>query len=48
MKKSIGPQTMLYPAPMLLVGTYDENGRANVMTCAWGGICSSDPICVTV
>ena len=48
MKQSIGPQTMLYPAPMLLVGTYDENGRANVMTCAWGGICSSDPICVTV
>lgn len=48
MKKSIGPKTILYPTPVLAVGTYDENGKPNVMTAAWGGICCSSPPCVAV
>ncbi len=48
MKASIGPKTILYPAPALVVGTYDGDGRPNVMTAAWGGICCSSPPCVTV
>ncbi|MBW1901477.1 MAG: flavin reductase family protein [Deltaproteobacteria bacterium] len=48
MKKSIGPKTILYPAPVLIVGTYDKEGKPNAMTAAWGGICSSKPPCVTV
>lgn len=48
MKKSLGPKTILYPAPVLVVGTYDKEGKPNVMTAAWGGICSSNPPCVTV
>jgi len=48
MKKSIGAQTIIYPAPILIVGTYDKSGKPNVMTAAWGGICSSRPPCVTV
>ena len=43
-KRSLGPQPLLYPEPVLLVGTYDQNGKPNVMTAAWGGICSSDPL----
>ncbi len=43
MKKSLGPQTLVYPMPAFLVGTYDETGRANIMTAAWGGICCSEP-----
>ncbi|MDR2726673.1 MAG: flavin reductase family protein [Deltaproteobacteria bacterium] len=48
MKHSLGPITLLYPMPALLIGTYDALGKANVMTAAWGGICCSAPPCVAV
>ena len=48
MKKSIGPKTIVFPNPVFLVGTYDAEGRPNVMTVAWGGICCSQPPCVAV
>ena len=48
MKRSLGARTILYPAPVLLVGTYDESGRPNLMAAAWGGICCSVPPCVAV
>jgi flavin reductase (DIM6/NTAB) family NADH-FMN oxidoreductase RutF len=48
MKKSLGAKTILYPTPVLIVGTYDKNGKPNVMTVAWGGICCSAPPCVTI
>jgi flavin reductase (DIM6/NTAB) family NADH-FMN oxidoreductase RutF len=43
MKISLGAKTLLYPAPVLVVGTYDEAGKPNVMTASWGGICCSEP-----
>jgi flavin reductase (DIM6/NTAB) family NADH-FMN oxidoreductase RutF len=48
MKKSLGAKTILYPTPIMLVGTYDAAGRPNIMTAAWGGICCSSPPCVAV
>jgi flavin reductase (DIM6/NTAB) family NADH-FMN oxidoreductase RutF len=48
MKKSIGAKTLLFPTPVLMVGTYDQTGRANLMNAAWGGICCSQPPCVAV
>jgi flavin reductase (DIM6/NTAB) family NADH-FMN oxidoreductase RutF len=48
MKKSIGPQTVHFPAPVWLVGTYDAEGRPNVMAASWTGICCSTPPCVAV
>jgi len=48
MKKSLGAKTLLYPTPVLVVGTYDLHGKPNVMTAAWGGICCSVPPCVAV
>ena len=48
MKKSLGAKTLVYPAPVLVVGTYDKAGKANVMTVSWGGICCSQPPCVAV
>jgi len=48
MKKSIGARTIIYPAPILVIGTYDREGKSNVMTAAWGGICCSSPPCVAV
>lgn len=48
MKQSLGAKTLLFPAPVLLVGTYDQEGKPNLMNAAWGGICCSDPPCVAV
>jgi len=48
MKMSLGPKTIIYPTPTLVVGTYDGEGKPNVMTASWGGICCSDPPCVAV
>ena len=44
MKKSLGGHTFLPTIPVLLVGTYDQDGKPNLMTAAWGGICCSSPI----
>ena len=38
MKKSLGPKTLLYPTPVWVIGTYDKEGKPNVMTIAWGGL----------
>ena len=38
MRKDFGKKTWLYPMPVLIIGTYDENGKANAMNAAWGGI----------
>ena len=48
MKKSLGAKTLLCPTPVLVVGTYDRQGKPNAMTAAWGGICCSRPPCVAV
>ena len=48
MKKSIGAQSLVFPTPVFVVGTYDLEEKPNVMTAAWGGICCSVPPCVAV
>ena len=48
MKKSLGAETLLYPTPVWVIGSYDKDGRANVMTASWAGICCSGPAAVTV
>jgi len=48
MKKSLGANTLIFPTPVWCVGSYDEEGKPNVMTIAWGGICCSKPPCLTV
>jgi flavin reductase (DIM6/NTAB) family NADH-FMN oxidoreductase RutF len=48
MKTSLSAKTIAYPTPVFVVGTYDAQGRPNIMTAAWGGICCSVPPCVNV
>ncbi len=48
MKKSFGSKTLAETTPVWCVGSYDTEGKPNVMTAAWGGICCSKPVCVTV
>ncbi len=48
MKKSIGPRAIIQPNPVLIVGSYDQNDRPNIMAVAWGGICCSKPPCAAI
>lgn len=48
MKTSLGAKTLIYPTPVLVVGTYDASGRANAMAAAWGGVACSRPPCVAI
>ncbi|MDO8473425.1 MAG: flavin reductase family protein [Dehalococcoidia bacterium] len=46
-KTALGPQTLLYPMPVLIIGV-TVDGKPNFMTAAWGGIANSDPPMVSV
>ena len=48
MKISIGAKPYIQPNPVLVIGSYDENGVPNLMTVAWGGVCCSVPPCVSI
>ena len=44
MKKNFGKQTFMYPMPVLIISTYDENGNPDAMNAAWGGIHDTNQI----
>lgn len=48
MRKNFGSKTYLYPQPVLIIATYDENGKVDVMNAAWGGICAEDKIAICI
>ena len=48
MKRDFGVKTWLLPMPVLMVGSYDEDGVPNVMTAAWGGTGSDDLLTVCI
>lgn len=45
-RKNFGAQPFLFPQPVLIIATYDENGKANAMNAAWGGIVGMDEIII--
>ena len=48
MRKDFGAKPWLYPMPVLIIGTYDENGTPNAMNAAWGGISEENEITICV
>lgn len=44
MRKNFGAKPILYPQPVFIIGSYDENGVADAMNAAWGGISESNEI----
>jgi flavin reductase (DIM6/NTAB) family NADH-FMN oxidoreductase RutF len=46
-KAALGPQTLVYPMPAMLVGA-DVDGKPNFMAVAWGGIACGDPPMISV
>ncbi len=45
-RKNFGAKPFLYPQPVMIIGTYDENGKPNAMNAAWGGICGANEIII--
>ena len=48
MRKNFGVKTWMFPMPVLIIGTYDENGNPNAMTAAWGGIHDTNQLGVCI
>lgn len=48
MRKNFGSKTWLYPMPVLIIGSYDENGAPNAMNAAWGGIYDTNQVVISL
>ena len=48
MRKNFGAKAILYPMPVLIIGSYDKNGAPNAMNAAWGGISEETQISICV
>lgn len=46
MRKNFGAKPIIYPQPVFIIGTYDENGTPDAMNAAWGGISEEDEISI--
>lgn len=48
MKKDLGVKPYLFPMPVLMIATYDEDGKVDVMNMAWGGICANNMVSLNI
>lgn len=48
MRKNFGAKPLLYPQPVLMIGTYNADGTPNMMNAAWGGISEEKEITICV
>ncbi len=48
MRKNFGAKAILYPMPVLIIGSYDENDVPDAMNAAWGGISEETQISICV
>ena len=44
MRKNYGTKSWFYPLPVLIIGSYNEDGSADAMNAAWGGLYDSDKV----
>ena len=48
MKKDFGVKTWLYPMPVLMIATYNEDGSPNAMNAAWGGTGGEETLTICI
>ena len=48
MKKNFGAKPYIYPMPVLIVATYNDDGTANAMNAAWGGVCDYTKVSIII
>lgn len=48
MRKNFGAKPILYPQPVFIIATYDENGVPDAMNAAWGGISENNELSICI
>lgn len=48
MKKNLGVKPYTFPMPVLMIATYGENDKVDVMNMAWGGVCASNMVALNI
>ena len=48
MRKTFSKKAVLLPLPVYIIGTYDENGKANAMNLAWGTQCGYHEVSLSI
>ena len=46
MRKNLKAKAYIYPLPVLIVATFDENGVPDAMNAAWGTVCDSAQVSI--
>lgn len=46
MRKNLKAKAYVYPLPVLIIGTYDENGIPDAMNAAWGTVCDTAQVSI--
>lgn len=46
MRRNLKAKSYIYPLPVLIIGTYDENGIPDAMNAAWGTVCDMAQVSV--
>ena len=48
MRKNFGAKPFLYPQPVFIIATYNDDGTADAMNAAWGGVSDSNQITMCI
>ncbi len=48
MKKELDVNPYLFPMPVLMIATYGDNDKVDVMNMAWGGICAENMVSLNI
>lgn len=46
MRKDLKANAYIYPLPVLIIGTYNEDGTPNAMNAAWGTVCDTKRVSI--
>lgn len=48
MRRNFGVKPILYPQPVFIIATYNDDGTADAMNAAWGGVSDSNQITMCI
>ena len=48
MLKDLGVKPYTFPMPVLMIATYGEDGKPDVMNMAWGGVCAENMVALNI
>lgn len=48
MLKDLGVKPYAFPMPVLMIATYGEDGKVDVMNMAWGGVCAENMVALNI